>query len=112
MFKSHLVPQPQQVFTLENFGVTDSKGRQIGCFYTIGQCEFVEFDPEAHRNYGYRDIEPGKYFFTNASSARDGKSYGPCQQSKYFKTMAEAQNEIAKYLASAKARAIQKAGSK
>ena len=110
---THLVPQKNQpIWTLERFGISDNKGRMIGSYYTIGECEFVEYSSELHRGYCAYRIEPGKYFFTNVQAARDTDQYGACQSSKYFKTMAEAQNEIAKYLASAKKRAIKNFGAK
>ena len=110
---THLVPQTSQpIWTLERFGITDTKGRAVGSYYTIGECEFVDYDSELHRGYGSYYKEAGKYFFTCVHAARDTDQYGGCQASKYFKTMAEAQNEIAKYLASAKARAIKNFGVK
>jgi|Laugrespbdmm15sd_2_1035082.scaffolds.fasta_scaffold94992_2 hypothetical protein len=109
---SHLVPQGQPVWVLERFGVADDKNRQVGSYYTIGQCEFVEYNSELHRGYGAYHKAPGKYFFTNVQAARDESFYGACQSSKYHNTMQEAQNEIAKYLANAKKRAIKNFGSK
>jgi hypothetical protein len=109
---THLVPQGQPTWTLERFGINDNKGRMIGAYYTIGQCEFVNYDSEQHRGYGSYHKEAGKYFFTCVHAARDTDQYGGCQASKYFKTMAEAQNEIAKYLANAKKRAIKNFGAK
>ena len=109
---THLVPQGQPTWTLERFGIKDNKGRMIGSYYTIGQCEFVEYDSELHGRYGSYRIEPGNYYFTRVHAARDTDQYGACQSSKYFKTMEDAQNEIAKYLADAKKRAIKNFGSK
>ena len=108
--RSHLIPEGQRVWTLEQFGVCDTKGRQVGSYYIIGECEFVEYNSELHGRYGSYVIEPGTYFFTNVQAARDGSSYGACNSSKYFKTMAEAQAEIGKYLADAKKRAIKNFG--
>jgi len=105
---SHLIPCEDHVYVTDNFGIYDLKGREIGAIYTISHCEFVEYDPVAHKNYGSRAILPGKYFFTNAQAARDGYAYGACQPSKFFKTIEEAQREIARYLGVAKLYAFKK----
>jgi hypothetical protein len=105
---STLVLQDDPVFVKDNFGIYDAKGREIGAIYTIGQCKFVEYDPVLHGYGASRTIEPGKYFFTNAQATRDGRAYGARQSSKFFKTIEEAQREIARYLAAAKLYALKK----
>ena len=105
---STLVLQDDPVFVKDNFGIYDIKGREIGAIYTIGQCEFVEYDPVLHGHRASRTIEPGKYFFTNGQATRDGRAYGACQSSKFFKTIEEAQQEIARYLNAAKLYAVKK----
>jgi len=90
--------------THHEFGCCDSKGRTIGATIYTGQCEIVEL-PADKEVWSFMTLEPGIYYTFCPQATRAGKSFGACQSVQYFKTAAERDAKVAKYLAGAAKRA-------
>lgn len=83
------------------FGVFDKKGREIGVRIELSDAVFTTI---VHGDYGY-DMAPGMYYAFNPHATRDGHSYGASQSIQYFRTAAERDAAVRKYLAGARQRA-------
>lgn len=89
-----------------DFGVTDARGRKIGAVVTFSLVEFVEKTED--RSWGYRR-PAGMYLALCTQATRNGKHYGATQDDQFFATEAEREEAAAKYLKSARARAVKAA---
>lgn len=90
-----------------NFGILDSKGREIGAWITIFE---IDFEPAIESHQGYYQVAPGHYFASRTQTTRDGVVYGPSQPMHFSSTVEERAARIAKYLAKARQRAAKKTG--
>lgn len=89
-----------------SFEVTDRFGRVIGANIYTSTIEFVASGKQS----GWWLIEPGKYFAFCPQASRDCRNYGAQRGDQYFKTLAEREAAIIKYLAAARKRAVKNAG--
>ena len=80
---------------LVNFGANDKRGRAIGAEIRTREIDFVALPEGACAWY---NIEAGHYFEVVFHTTRDGRTYGPIQPRKHFKTEAERKLEIERYL--------------
>lgn len=86
----------------ECFGIADEKGRMIGAIIETWEVDFVPSDDPMR---GYSTVEPGRYLAFEPHATRNGNHYGAGQRSQLFKTVAERDAAIAKYLNGARKRA-------
>lgn len=91
-----------------DFGVTDSKGRKIGCRYRTAVVVATPFVPTQYRPRGH-DLAPGEYFSLDVSATRDGKSFGATAVTRYFDTVEGLSLAIENYVAGARKRASKNA---
>jgi hypothetical protein len=84
--RTNQVKRPQQKI---GFGVSDAKGREIGCIVVSGEFDFVETTDTCAYN-----IEAGHYYYAAVQAARNGEGYGASQSLNYFKTPDEQSNYI------------------
>jgi hypothetical protein len=87
----------------ESFGVVDCKGRVIGAHAWTFELDFVEISQDAP---SYYTMEPGHYFVFCPQAIRDRVSFGAIQRDRYFKTEAERDAAVNKYLIDARKRAV------
>ena len=92
-----------------DFGVSDAKGRALGAYVTRLEFDYI-LAPEDARSWS-PDCEPGHYFAYRPHAARGRAPFGASQSMVSFKTEAEREADIERYLAAAKKRA-QKLASK
>jgi hypothetical protein len=90
-----------------SFEVKDDKGREVGTKVITYMVEFVE---DKDPMYGFYKVPPGNYFCLRVQACRGGKDFGAFQQEKRFKTVAERDAAIAKYLREARNRALKQWG--
>jgi hypothetical protein len=87
------------------FGCSDGKGRWVGAII------YRSLDDGQEDQCGYPGYEPGLYYTFRPMAARNGLPYGGGRQPHYhFKSEAEREAAIEKYLASAKKRALKQWG--
>lgn len=100
-----------------DFGVVDERGRRMGAlidFYEFDLVEVEEAEREARtrssdvnlRCRGYFNAEPGHYFAYCPHATRNGRRFGALQATPWFKTEAEREAAVAKYLNGAQRRAM------
>jgi hypothetical protein len=97
---------------IENFGINDSRGREIGAqIYTYEETHTEISDEAAAASYSgyYTGVEPGLYFGFRPHATRNGSTYGALQHGARFATVAERDAAIEKYLAGARKRAAKAA---
>lgn len=101
----HYLCGPDHMTVHHEFGVgRDSKGRTIGANISTGTLELIEI-PEDYQGWFYADKEPGTYYVLCVHATRGGESFGALQRERFFKTVAERDAAIAKYLKEAAKRA-------
>jgi hypothetical protein len=79
-----------------NFGSNDQRGREVGASIRIYEIDFV---PAPENYMSWYNMDAGHYFGLTFHATRNGVGYGPIQPDKYFKTEAERNLAIEKYLA-------------
>lgn len=101
------------------FGVHDRKGRELGVH--IGTWQVTQLaGPKTHRSTwphtperewltGSTTLQPGLYFCWLGCATRAGEMFGAGQPRHYCKTEAERDQQIAKYIRDARARAEKRA---
>lgn len=89
------------------FGMTDDKGRTIGCLITTGQEEFV-FSIAPDVSTWYERISPGKYWYFVPHITRDSQPYGAAQSARRFDSFDKMQAAIDFYIADATKRYLRK----
>ena len=90
--------------TQTNFGVFDSKGREVG----VQVCTY-EFDVvPSTRDSGWSNRELGHYFYCDVQTTRSYAPFGACQPENSFKTEAERDEYIAKRVSDGRMNAMKK----
>lgn len=84
------------------FGVTDSKGRAVGCTVAYSVQVFEQI-PEDTRSWS--TAAPGTYYAWMGTATRAGEAFGASQVWNLCATEAERFEAVQKYLKGAKARA-------
>lgn len=91
---------------IHDFATCDKRGRAIGSMIITWEADYVAWDAEAHKNCGFNRIEPGHVFQLRTGATRNGEGYGPTQADRAFRSAAERDEAIAKYLEAARKRAL------
>jgi hypothetical protein len=92
---------------LETFGVQDRLHRTIGARIITFEVTVTELPETAT---AWCTLAPGYYYGVNIKATRNGEGYGALQPDHYFKTPAERDVAIDKYLVSARSRAQKREG--
>jgi hypothetical protein len=103
--KSALTTRANDRKEIVNFGFTDNRNREIGAEISTYDAIFTELPETA---CVWHNLEPGYYYGLRCWATRNGRTYGAIQPNQFFRTIAERDNAIAKYLTSAKKRAAVK----
>lgn len=93
------------VKTPYNFGIQDSKGREIGAIIKTYMTTRVEVPGDSH-GYLCHKKYIGTHFAYRVHATRNNEYYGATQQEVFCKTHEERQEKIEKYLRDAKKRAL------
>lgn len=103
-----IIHKTKAVTTNHDFDLTDKRKRRIGATVTRWQEAFdAGSDDQAGDWHTDRNIKIGQpYHCIRVQATRDGISYGACQSTLRFETKEEADAYVAKYLKSAKSRAM------
>ncbi len=90
---------------LIGFGINDRLGREIGASIISFEDTFTQIPDDSRSWY---TMAPGTYFGATCMATRNGRLYGASQRDRHFKTAAEREEAIAKYLTDARKRASKK----
>lgn len=100
--KSELTTRTNDTKAIVNFGEVDNRNREIGAEISTYEAIFAELPETA---CAWCSQEPGHYYGLRCWATRNGETFGAIQPEKLFKTTAQRDVAIAKYITSAKKRA-------
>lgn len=95
------------VKTQYNFGIQDSKGREIGAIIKTYMITRIEVTGDSLGYLCYKKYI-GTHFVYRVHATRNNESYGATQYEVFCKTAKERQEKIDKYIKDAKKRALNK----
>lgn len=108
-----LAQETERVLTKYDFDLTDKRNRRIGAVVFRWRETYAD-RPSDYVGPRYTDLDgqlkTGQpYHYVRVQATRNGIEYGACQSPARFETEEEADAYVAKYLKSAKSRAIRTA---
>jgi hypothetical protein len=103
--KSQLTETANTKSSYISLGYNDNKGRTLGIRIKTFDVTFTQLDDKA---MVWHNIEAGHYFALNTMVTKNGSTFGPTQNDKYFRTADLREAAIKIYIAAS----IRKAASK
>jgi hypothetical protein len=95
--------------TTHNFGVFDTKGREIGTRIETSWVDVVPHDGTEPRWQGSLRLPVGRHYAFEPHSTRDGKLFGALQRPQFFASENERDAAVNAYIERARKRALKNA---